>query len=138
MLRAHLDQLVAVMGGATLLFGVVPCVFPAWFARLFALPVESDPRLLMMVRSVGARDAAIGAGLLITGLQHGGYAPWLLARVAADAGDSLAVALAIRSGARQPRFVGLGLLAVAATLTGVILQRLAEPERAGPQASSAS
>jgi hypothetical protein len=121
MLRAHLDQLVAAMGAGTLLFGIAPVLAPRWFGRMFDIPVDTDPRLLVMVRSVGIRDAAIGAGLIVTALRHGGYAPWLLARVAADAGDSLAVAVAIGAGARQPRFVGLGALALGATLTGLTL-----------------
>jgi hypothetical protein len=120
----RVDRLVALMGVGTLLFGAAPCLAPRWFARLFALPVDSDPRLLVMVRSVGVRDAAIGIGLMVTAGRHGGYAPWMLARVAADAGDSLAVAVAMSAGARQPRFVALGLLAFAATLTGLILRRL--------------
>lgn len=125
MSRARLDQLVAVMGGATLLFGAAPCLAPRWFGRLFDIPVDSDPRLLVMVRSVGVRDAAIGLGLLIAALRHADYSPWLLARVAADGGDSVAVALAIAAGARQPRFLGLGLLALGATATGLILHRQA-------------
>jgi hypothetical protein len=125
MLRGHLDQIVALMGGGTLVFGVVPSLAPRWFGRMFDIPVDTDPRLLVMVRSVGIRDAAIGIGLIVTGMQHRGYAPWLMARVAADAGDSLAVAVAIGAGARQPRFVALGLLALGATLTGLTLHRLA-------------
>jgi hypothetical protein len=123
--RTRLDRLVAFMGGGTLLFGIAPCLAPRWFGRLFDIPVSGDPRLLVMVRSVGARDAAIGLGLLLTAARHGDYAPWLLARVAADGGDSLAVALAVGAGARQPRFLGLGLLALGATVTGLILHRLA-------------
>jgi hypothetical protein len=127
--RARLDQFVALMGGGTLLFGVAPCLAPGWFARLFDIPVAADPRLLVMVRSVGIRDAAIGLGLLLNAVNHQDYAAWLAARVAADAGDSLAVALAIGGGARQPRFLGLGLLALGATLTGLTLHRLAVADR---------
>jgi len=125
MLHRHLDQLVALMGVGTLVFGGVPSLAPRWFARLFAIPVDADPRLAVMVRSVGVRDMAIGIGLIVAARQHRGYAPWLLARVAADAGDTLAVGAAIAAGARQPRFVALGLLALGATLTGLTLHRLA-------------
>jgi hypothetical protein len=122
--RGRIDQFVAVMGCGTLLFGVAPCLAPRWFGWLFDIPVDTDPRLLVMVRSVGFRDAAIGLGLLVAALRHRDYSPWLLARVAANGGDSVAVALAVAAGARQPRFVGLGLLALGATATGLLLRRL--------------
>lgn len=104
---------------------MAPCLAPRWFGRLLNIPVDTDPRLPVMVRSVGVRDAAIGLGLLVAALRHRDYSPWLLARVAADSDDSVAVALAIAAGARQPRFVGLGLLALGATATGLLLRGIA-------------
>jgi len=114
------------MGAATVLFGAAPALAPRFFARIFDLPVESDPRLLVMVRSVGVRDAAIGMGLFMAARSGNSsvYAPWLAARIAADVGDTVAIAIAMKSGSRQPRFVGLGLLAVAASVTGLVLERL--------------
>jgi hypothetical protein len=121
-----LATLVRAMGAATVLFGAAPALAPRFFARMFALPVESDPRLLVMVRSVGVRDVAIGLGLFMAARSGNAadYAPWLAARIASDVGDTVAIGIAMKSGSRQPRFVGLGLLALAASLTGLVLDRL--------------
>src|SRR5215207_6887016 len=107
MQQSWFDALVRLFGIGTFLFGIGPTLAPRWFGRLFDLPVSSDPRLLVMVRSVGIRDATIGLGLLLAGPRREAYRPWLIARIAADAGDTAAVALALLRGARQPRFVGL-------------------------------
>jgi len=123
MSRERVNRLVAWMGASTIAFGIWPVVAPRSFARLFDLPVQHDPRLLAMVRSVGARDAALGAGLWLAARQGGPYEGWLLSRIASDAGDSLAIALAAAQGSRQPRFLGLGALAIGATVVGWMLQR---------------
>jgi hypothetical protein len=126
--RPGLDVLLRLFGAGTLLFGIAPVLAPGWFGRLFDLPVNSDPRLLVMVRSVGVRDATIGLGLIMA-VGHGrAYAPWLAARIAADAGDTLAVAIAVARGARQQRFIVLGGLAAGATATGLMLQSLARSD----------
>lgn len=116
--------LVRGFGIGTILFGIGPTLAPRWFGRLFDLPVSSDPRLLVMVRSVGIRDATIGLGLLLAGPRRETYRPWLTARIAADTGDTLAVAVAILRGARQPRFLALGALALSASITGLTLHWL--------------
>ncbi len=94
--------LIRLFGLGTLLFGIGPTLAPRWFGRLFDLPVSSDERLLVMVRSVGVRDATIGLALVLTAPRPGAYRPWLIARIAADTGDTLAVGLAVLRGARQP------------------------------------
>src|SRR5215218_1440778 len=116
--------LIRLYGLGTLLFGIGPTFAPRWFSRLFDLPVSSDERLLVMVRSVGVRDATIGLGLVLTAARPSAYRPWLTARVAADAGDTLAVGLAVFRGARQPRFIALGAIALSATLTGFVVRWL--------------
>src|SRR6266498_2454762 len=77
--------LIRLFGLGTLLFGIGPTLAPRWFGRLFDLPVSSDERLLVMVRSVGVRDATIGLALVLTAPRPGAYRPWLIARCAADA-----------------------------------------------------
>ncbi|MDQ3811311.1 MAG: hypothetical protein M3336_13570 [Chloroflexota bacterium] len=133
------ERLLRIFGLGTLLFGIGPALAPRWFGRLFDLPVSTDPRLLVMVRSVGVRDATIGLGLLLAAPRQDAYGPWLLARIAADAGDTLAVAIAALRGARQHRFLGLGVLATSATATGLLLYWLgrAEQSRAGARAAAA-
>jgi hypothetical protein len=120
--------LIRLFGLGTLLFGIGPTFAPRWFGRLFGLPVSSDERLLVMVRSVGVRDATIGLALLLTAPDPVAYRPWLIARIAADAGDTLAVGLAVLRGVRQPRFVALGALALSASITGLLLRWLARAD----------
>ena len=124
LLRSRLRELVMVLGIGTIAFGIGPVLAPRWFGRMFAIPVDTDPRLLVMVRSVGVRDALIGLGLLRAAARREDYGPWLLARVGCDLGDTLAVAIAIRSGSRQPKFVALGVIALLATLVGLALSRV--------------
>jgi hypothetical protein len=128
MQQQWIRALIRAFGLGTLLFGIGPTLAPRWFGRLFDLPVSSDERLLVMVRSVGVRDATIGLGLLLAAQSPAARSPWLTARIAADAGDTLAVGLAVLRGARQPRFVALGALALSATLTGVGLRWLARAD----------
>ena len=121
--------LLAIMGVGTFAFGLAPAIAPRFFGRLFDLPVSDDPRLMVMVRSVGVRDATIGLGLIAAAWRGGDAGPWLAARIAADTGDTVAVASAVAAGARQPRFVGLGLLAAGAALTGTGLAWLLRAAR---------
>jgi hypothetical protein len=127
--RSPVRALVLLLGGGTVVFGVVPMVVPGWFARLFDIPVTDDPRLVVMVRSIGARDAAIGVGLMAAALNGTSPRPWLQARIVSDVTDTLAVAAAIWSGARQPRFVGLGGIALGAACFGVWVDRLMARKR---------
>jgi hypothetical protein len=129
MLRSPGRELVLLLGGGTVVFGVAPMIMPSWFARLFDIPVTDDPRLVVMVRSIGARDAVIGLGLMAAALNGTSPGPWLQARIVSDVTDTLAVALAIWSGARQPRFVGLGGIALGAACFGLWLDRLTSRER---------
>jgi hypothetical protein len=74
-----------------------------------------------MIQSLGVRDAVVGSGLWWAATHGGNYVPWLLARALIDSGDALAVGLAVARGARHPRFVALGALALAAALTETTL-----------------
>ena len=113
----------AALGVAAFLFGAAPLVAPRFFARLFGLPVGRDPKATVAIRSVGVRDVALGLGLWSAATHGGNYAPWLLARVLSDGGDAVAVALATRAGALEPRFLALGALALGASLSGALLYR---------------
>jgi uncharacterized protein DUF4267 len=118
-------RLAAALGVATFLFGAAPALAPRSFARLFGLPTGPDPTVGAAIRSVGVRDVALGLGLWSAATRGGDYAPWLLARALADGGDAVAVALAIRAGARRPRFVALGVLALGAGVCDALLHRAA-------------
>jgi Domain of unknown function (DUF4267) len=120
MREQDLRHLVAGLGLGTLLFGVAPLVAPRQFARLFGF-CPPDPAVASVMRSVGLRDAVMGLGLWSAAVHGGTYAPWLLARTLTDGGDTLAVSLAVARGARNPRFVALGALALGATLVDAAL-----------------
>jgi hypothetical protein len=117
----RLRTLVAGLGLGSFVFGVAPALAPRFFGRLFGLPVQAGRTVPTIVRSVGVRDAVMGVGLWAMARRRGDYGPWLLARALADCGDTLAVALAIRAGTRDPRFVALGALALGAAVYGVAL-----------------
>lgn len=116
--------LAAALGLGTVAFGLLPVVLPRQFARLFGFPAL-DPTLATAFRSVGVRDVVLGMGLWSAAAHGGNFAPWLLARLLSDGGDTLAIALAAASGARQPRFLALGALALGATLADGALYLLA-------------
>jgi hypothetical protein len=115
--------LAALLGGGAVLFGALPALFPRPFARLFGIGAAADPTVATAIRSVGVRDVVTGAGLLRAAwlADDRTLGQWLLARAACDSGDALAVAIAVGAGARDPRFVGLGGLALGAAAFGMAL-----------------
>ena len=114
-------QAAALLGIGAMLFGAVPLIAPRAFGRLFQLPVGPPPAVPAMIQAIGARDLVLGAGLWSAASHGGNYAPWLLARALVDSADSVTVALAIRNGVRQPRFIVLGVIAVGAAALGWLL-----------------
>jgi hypothetical protein len=119
-------NLAAAVGVVTTVFGIVPMVSPRGFARLFGFDPPKEPTVSAAFRSVGARDLALGMGLWSAAVHGGNIAPWLLARAICDAGDTIAGVLAIRAGARDPRFVGLITMAAGAAGVGWWLWREAK------------
>jgi hypothetical protein len=113
-------QAAATLGAGTLVFGVLPAIWPRLFARWCGIAAANDPTVATAVRSVGVRDAVIGLGLLTAvNRKDPSWRSWLLARAVCDTGDTLAVALAVGTGgARDRRFLGLGGLALAAAVYG--------------------
>jgi hypothetical protein len=113
-------QLVAVIGLGTIAFGAVPVVAPRWFSRLFGFPLP-DVTTTSVIQSLGVRDAVMGVGLWSAAAHGGNFLPWLLARALTDTGDGLAVGVAVARGARHPRFIALGALALSAAVTEAAL-----------------
>jgi hypothetical protein len=128
-----LRPLAAALGLGTLAFGILPMLAPRRFARLFGIAAP-DLAVTSMMRSLGVRDGVMGIGLWSAATHGGQYAPWLLARLLIDAGDTAAVALAVAAGVRHPRFLALGGLALGATAVDAVLywgtRRLAAAPRA--------
>lgn len=128
-----LRPLVAVLGLGTLAFGILPILAPRQFAHLFGLAAP-DPAVMSMMRSLGVRDAVMGIGLWSAATHGGRYAPWLLARLLTDVGDTASVALAVAAGGRNPRFLALGGLALGATAVDAAMYWAARQLAAGPRA----
>ena len=110
----QLRRLAGGLGIALAAFGALPALSPRRFARLFGLEPDPAPAVAAIYRSVAARDVATGIGLWSAATHGGKYAPWLLARTICDGGDAVAALLAIRAGARNPRFLALTALAAGA------------------------
>lgn len=122
------------LGIATVLFGAVPLLVPRVFARLFGFPAP-DIAAVSMMRSLGVRDVVFGMGLWSAAAHGGRYAPWILSRLLVDAGDSVSVGAAVAGGLRNPRFLGLGALALGATAADLALYLAARRTAATKQAS---
>jgi hypothetical protein len=97
---------------------------PKWTGRTWVGRFADTPGAKTITRGFGARDIAIGAGLL-SALESGNDPrPWLLMGAAADAGDAVSTLLSWR---RLPRLARLTIFAGAAgaAATGYLLaQRL--------------
>lgn len=124
MSEKQIRQAAAALGVATAAFGVTPLVAPGVFARLFGFP-PPDASTAAMMRSLGIRDVVMGVGLWSAAAHGGNYAPWLLARVLTDGGDTLAVGIGAGMGHRNVRFLALGALALGAAAGDAVLWRLA-------------
>lgn len=109
------------LGIGTALFGLWPMVAPRSFGRAWGITAESATAALS-IRSVGARDLVMAAGL-ISAAQHGGkITPLLLGRALTDGLDGLAVAIALASGERgNGKLAGLAALAAGATVVDTAL-----------------
>jgi len=119
--REQLRQLTLGLGVGTVVVGVAPFIAPGWFARALGLPLAESPAADIAIRSVSARDAINGIGILSATLHGGRVAPWILARALADGTDSLAIGLAWLAGARNARLMGLWAIALGATMLDVVL-----------------
>lgn len=116
--------LAAGLGVSLLAFGAFSIVAPRPFARIFGFR-EPDAEAITMMRSIGMRDVAMGAGLAEAAAHGKPYAPWLLARAVADGGDAAAISIAAAQGKRNLRFIALGGMALAAALGDAALWALA-------------
>jgi hypothetical protein len=120
-----LRRLATALGVGTAVFGIAPAIAPGTFARLFGLPVDGGPAALTAIRSVGIRDAVTGIGLCSAAMHGGKYAPWLLTRLLTDAGDAVAVGLALGQGGGNRQLRRLGLLALGAAAVDAVLWQAA-------------
>jgi len=103
-------------------FGVVMLGAPTLMPRVLGLDATTAVRTGWLVRMVGARELALGAGGASAGRRGADLRPWLLAAAVADVGDTAALLLAVRR--RQVR-TGLGLLVVASAAAGAVTEVVA-------------
>ena len=129
--RVTVRLLSAGVGLGAALFGLPALVLPEWFARQFGIGAAEQQSVATAIRSVGVRDIVIGLALARAAARqdHASVHDWLFARAACDAGDAIAVGIALARGERNPRFVALGLLAAGASVIGAVLVRASAHRR---------
>jgi hypothetical protein len=88
---------------------------------MFSIPVDGGPAAEIAIRSVSARDVVSGVGILSAVLHGGRLAPWLLGRTLTDGADTVAIGVAALAGARNPRLLVLGAIALGATILDLVL-----------------
>jgi hypothetical protein len=100
--------------------GMVSLARPDLLPRLLGVDTGTARRMTWLGRMFGAREVALGAGLLMAG-DGAAERGWVLGGVVSDAGDVLALGGALREGSVSRTFGGLSVLtAAAATGVGVM------------------
>jgi hypothetical protein len=104
-------DLARLLGLARIVLGAASFVAPRWVVRMWTSEDSMSTTLPMAVRGLGARDAAIGIGLLVALENDGAVSRWLEASALSDAADALSTLAAWR---RLPGFRRVWLLALEA------------------------
>lgn len=102
------DRAALAAGGIRLASGISFLVDPLRANRLWGDPDEPPPTARLLLRSMGYRDALIGALLLSAGLRGRDTRGWFLASGGADAADLLGGISVHHQMARSQRVIGLG------------------------------
>jgi hypothetical protein len=103
--------------------GAAMLVAPGLVGRSWVGAVGGTPGARVMATAVGARDVAIGLGLL-RGLEaDAGPRPWLRAAVLADAAD-LAATIRARDAIPRAAVLGIGALAGGSAAFGLVAERV--------------
>jgi hypothetical protein len=114
----------AALGLLRLGLGAGLAVRPELVPRMLGVDAVSARRMSWQVRMTAVRDAALGAGGLQAAVTGEGLRPWLLAQAVADAGDAVAVGLAVRARQVSPLAAGaVGGTAVCAVVWGLLAAR---------------
>ncbi|MDX1883814.1 DUF4267 domain-containing protein [Mycolicibacterium sp. 120270] len=102
------DRAALVVGGIRLASGVSFLVDPLRANRLWGDPDEPAPTAQLLLRSMGYRDALIGALLMSSGLRGKNTRGWFLASGGADAADLLGGMSVHDQMKPSQRVIGLG------------------------------
>lgn len=122
-------RLAAGLGLGVAAFGLLPAVAPDIFARAFGLE-KPDAMLATLTRMLGVRDMVMGIGLWSVASHGGRYLPHLLSRALVDTGDTVATAVGIAQGKRDPGFIALGVIAGGVAAADVALYVAARAQNA--------
>lgn len=119
----------AVVGVLRVGAGLGMALRPETVPRILGVDTVSARRMGWLVQMCAARDAAIGAGGLHAAVTGRDVRPWLLAQAFSDAGDAVAVGLALRRRQVAPvRALAVGAAAVAGMVGGLVASRDAGPQ----------
>jgi hypothetical protein len=120
------DRRVTLLAWGRVGVGASLLVAPRRAARTWIGEAADVPGVTAVVRALGVRDVAIGAGTLAAGNGRRAPSAWLVAGAIADAGDALATLLAYRHLPRVSRFP---IVASAALTAGLELALLVSKSR---------
>lgn len=114
-----------VVGSLRLASGVFFLTSPEAANRLWGDKEEPAPTTLLLLRSMGYRDALIGALLVTSGIRGKGARGWFLAAAGADAADLLGGWAVHDRMSRKQQVIGLGgaALGIAIGLRGATRRR---------------
>jgi hypothetical protein len=102
------DRAALLAGGIRLASGVSFLVDPLRANKLWGDPDEPPPTARLLLRSMGYRDALIGAMLIAAGVQGRDTRGWFLASGGADASDLLG-GMSVHDQMRpSQKYIGLG------------------------------
>jgi hypothetical protein len=102
-----IDRAALIAGSIRLASGIQFLVDPVRANRLWGDPDEPSPTARLLLRSMGYRDALIGALLLTSGLRGKNTRGWFLASAGADASDLLG-GLSVHDEMKRSQLIGLG------------------------------
>lgn len=101
------EELARLFGWTRVAFGALAFVGPKWAARVWTGEHIAGTTAVMGLRSLGARDAALGLGLVIALKRDGSVRGWLDAAALSDAADFVNTLMSVRRLPQSRVFVGL-------------------------------
>ncbi|PZO68708.1 MAG: hypothetical protein DI640_15735 [Sphingomonas taxi] len=127
------DRAALIAGGIRLASGVQFLVDPLRANKLWGDPDEPPPTAMLLLRSMGYRDALIGGMLIASGLRGRNTRGWFLASGGADAADLLGGMSVHDKLGQSQKLIGLG-GAVVGIGVGVWGSALRRPKKSEPAA----
>lgn len=103
-------QIATALAAGRIAIGTALFIAPGTTGRWWLGPAADDPGAKLATRGLGARDAAIGVGTLLSLERPEEATTWIEAGIAADLSDAVAMGFAAKD---RPRSVVAGLLGIA-------------------------